>query len=172
MVYKSCPQCGKSNHHNKVKCAECGVCLRAGKAGRPKVKGDQKQRGPLVGRPCMPLNVQCPSCGHRNDLRRVSKCPICDKSLVGKGGRPEVKSSIHLNEARRTSCSECECALIGKRRWPEMKLTIPCPSCHKLNCSDHVRCSSCQEILCVIIVIRIVYNPIILQVQYVLGVNH
>ena len=36
MVYKPCPQCGKSNHHNKVKCAECGVCLKAGKRGRPK----------------------------------------------------------------------------------------------------------------------------------------
>ena len=28
MVYKPCPECGKHNHHNKLKCAaECGVCF-------------------------------------------------------------------------------------------------------------------------------------------------
>ena len=29
MVYKPCPECGKHNHHNKLKCAKCGVCLYA-----------------------------------------------------------------------------------------------------------------------------------------------
>ena len=43
MVYKPCPQCGKNNHHNKIKCAECGVCLRAGKPGRPKKTTSDKK---------------------------------------------------------------------------------------------------------------------------------
>ena len=66
MVYKPCPQCGKSNHHNKVKCAECGVCLRAGKPGRPKKTTSDKKFCPLAGsgRPCIQVNVLCPSCGH------------------------------------------------------------------------------------------------------------
>ena len=29
MVYKPCPECGKHNHHNKLKCAKCGACLHA-----------------------------------------------------------------------------------------------------------------------------------------------
>ena len=49
-------------------------------------------------------------------------------------------------EAKRTSCSVCECALIGKRGRPEMKSTTPCPSCGQTNCSDHLSCPSCQEI--------------------------
>ena len=124
MVYKPCPQCGKSNHHNKVKCTECGVCLRA-KPGRPNL---QKSESPgLIGRPCKPIDVLCPSCGHSNDLCRVTKCSICDQNLVGKAGRPEVllrtcSSCGHVNEAKRISCSECECALI-----------VPCPLCGKMN---------------------------------------
>ena len=73
MIYKPCPQCGKSKHHNKVKCAECGVCLRA-KPGRTKVQKSEYPR--LIGRPWKPIDVLCPSCGHSNDLCRVSKCSI------------------------------------------------------------------------------------------------
>ena len=76
-------------------------------------------------------------CGHCNDLCRVSKCSICDQNLVGKAGRPEVRtcpSCGHVNEAKRISCRECECALI-----------IPCPSCGKMNCSDHIS-YYCQEV--------------------------
>ena len=40
--YQDCPQCGNSNHHNKVKCAECGVCLGA-RPGRPKMISDDKK---------------------------------------------------------------------------------------------------------------------------------
>ena len=28
MVY-NCPECSTHNHHNNLKCAECGVCLHA-----------------------------------------------------------------------------------------------------------------------------------------------
>ena len=27
MVFKPCPECGKHNCHNKLKCAECGVTV-------------------------------------------------------------------------------------------------------------------------------------------------
>ena len=29
MMYKPCPEFGKHKYHNKLKCAECGVCLHA-----------------------------------------------------------------------------------------------------------------------------------------------
>ena len=53
MVYNAYPQCGKRNHH-KVRCAECGLCLRAGRAGwKPKVKkSEQKFHCQLVGPVC------------------------------------------------------------------------------------------------------------------------
>ena len=60
-------------------------------------KSDQKFA--LIGRPCVQIDVPCPSCGHSNDLCKVSMCTICDQSLVGKGGRLEVKSSV--------SCPSC-----------------------------------------------------------------
>ena len=56
MVYNACPQCGKRNH-NKVRCAECGLCLRAGKAGKPQVKKSEQKISLLVGRPCMQVDV-------------------------------------------------------------------------------------------------------------------
>ena len=38
MVYKPCPECGKHNHHHKLKCAECGVYLHARTMGMSVVK--------------------------------------------------------------------------------------------------------------------------------------
>ena len=145
MVYKPCPQCGKSNHHNKMKCGECGVCLRA-KPGRPKVKREKTE---VVSRPCTVLKIQdiilCPSCGHSNDLRETSKCTTCNHSLVSKGGKPHVMSTIpcpscgHLNESKRASCSECEYALINKVGRPQpVKSTILCSSCGQIDCHEHI----------------------------------
>ena len=149
MVYKPCPQCGNSNHHNKVKCAECGVCLRA-RPGRPKKISDDKNKKSSPGRPCIQIKVLCPSCGHCNDLCRVSKCSICDESLVGKGGRLEEISTVccpscgHMNEAKRTSCSVCAYSLTDKGGRPEAKSTIPCPSCGHLNEVKRISCSECE----------------------------
>ena len=82
----------------------------------------------LIGRLWKPIDVLCPSYGHSNDLCRVSKCSFCNQRLVGKAGRPEVRtypSCGHVNKAKRISCSECA-------------LIIPCPSIGKMNCSDHI----------------------------------
>ena len=103
MVYKSCPQCGKLNHHNKVKCAECGVCLRVVRGKKKGVNTNLNQqsvpnkgakvssqpKSSLGGRPIKELNVPCPSCGHCNDVYKMNKCSKCDHLLLGKGGRPE-----------------------------------------------------------------------------------
>ena len=68
MVYRSCPQCGKRNHHNKVKCAECGVCLRAVKPGRPKIKRSDENTS-VIGRPSMlKIDVQCPFDLHAHNI--------------------------------------------------------------------------------------------------------
>ena len=49
----------KRNHHNKVRCAKCGLCLRAGKAGKLKVKKSGQKISLPVGRLklmcCVPL---------------------------------------------------------------------------------------------------------------------
>ena len=154
MVYNACPQCGKRNHHNKVRCAECGLCLRAGRAGRkPKVKKNEQKISLPVGRPCVQVDVLCPSCGHSNDVRKVSKCTICEQNLVDKAGRPDLKSTTpcpscdHLNEAKQTSCSVCEFTLISKAGRPEVKSTTPCPSCGHLNERKRVSCSECRYAL-------------------------
>ena len=38
----------KRNHHNKVRCAKCGLCLIAGKAGKLKVKKSGQKFSLLV----------------------------------------------------------------------------------------------------------------------------
>ena len=118
LVYKPCPEYDKCNHQNKMKYAQCGVCLRAqSRAERPKVNSssksdivgnqpatkvyDQPRSSSDQGRPCIKLDIPCRSCGHCNDVCEMSKCAKCDS---GTSGRPEALSTIpcpscgHSNE--------------------------------------------------------------------------
>ena len=72
--------------------------------------------------------------------------------LIGKGGRPEEKSTIscpscgYSNDRKRTNCSVCDYVLVMVGR-PEEKSKIPCPSCGHFSDVEKNNCSVCNHVL-------------------------